>query len=309
MSAHTPPSPFRPKPYVQHVPQFGPRIDTLGDVHGCVDEAVAVLGLLGHRVSFPADPNLPAVVKPAPGRAIAFVGDLTDRGPASRDALRLFEGAVHSGAGFGVMGNHDAKLVRALGGHQLTITHGLETTLEEMASVAPETRARWAAMLLALPHQIKAPTGVGGGDGYVTIVHAAAPTHHQDQENRHSLQRAHYGYADGSLDSHGHLIRDDWAQHYTGPRLVVHGHTPLGEPRLKNRVACIDTGAVFGGWMSALSLDTGQITQVASAVQALERPGVTRDRAIPAGTVRRFALEEQPIATRIHPRDQDEARG
>lgn len=297
MAAQTPPSPFRPVPRILAIDTFGSNIDTVGDIHGCVDETVLLLDRLGHRVTFPDDPNAPAEFTPAPGRALVFVGDLTDRGPRSPDSLRLLEGALASGAGFSVMGNHDSKLLRALAGQPITIGHGLQETLDALQPLHQDTRDRWRDMLLSLPHQIRVPTALPGGDGLATIVHGAAPAHHQDQSTRDSMNRAHYGYADGSTDSHGNLIRDDWALHYTGARLVVHGHTPMSAPRLKNRVVCIDTGAVFGGWMSSLALDTGTITQVASATMAKARPDVLRDPTIPAGTVRQFPITEEQERT------------
>lgn len=297
MSSQTPPSPFRPTPKVITLEAYGSKIDAIGDVHGCVDEAVTLLHTLGHSARFPQDPNLPAEVTVAPGRALVFLGDLTDRGPRSRDALRLLEGSLQSGHGYAVMGNHDSKLLRTLAGQPVSIANGLQTTLDELESVAPETRDRWRAMLHTLPHQIKAPTAMKGGDGWVTFAHGAAPQHHQDEATKNSLNRALYGYADGTTDSLGNLIRDDWALSYSGPRLVVHGHTPMAQPRLKNRVACIDTGAVFGGHLSALSLDTLVITQVASAVNAKDRPGVTKVHTHP-GSVRQFPLTETLEAVR-----------
>lgn len=291
MASQTRPSPYRPTPRVLTLDAYGTRIDSIGDLHGCVDETVALMGALGHTVSFPEDPNQPADVTIAPGRAVVFVGDITDRGPRSRDALRLLEGSLLSGHGYAVMGNHDSKLLRTLAGQPVTIANGLQTTLDELETVTPETKQRWCDMIVALPHQIKAPTALEGGDGWVTFVHGAAPLHHQDQENKNSLNRALYGYADGSTDSHGNLIRDDWALSYDGPRMVVHGHTPIAQPRLKNRVACIDTGAVFGGHLSALSMDSLQITQVASATNAKDRPGVTQAHTKP-GAITTFALSE-----------------
>lgn len=269
-----PPSPFRPTPAVATLNSSA--LDVMGDLHGCAAEAQATLQALGHSVVFPKDVNEPALVTFAPGRKVAFLGDITDRGPRSVDTLRLVEGTLLAGGGC-VMGNHDSKLLRTLAGHKVNVGNGLEQTLEQLESVAPETRDRWRDMILGLPHQIKAPDPMSlGQDGWITLVHGAAPEHHQDQANKNSMNRAHYGYADGTTDSHGNLIREDWAATYKGPRAVLHGHTPIGKPSLKNRVSCLDTGAVFGGHMSALSTDTLVVTQVPSGVCAKERPGVTR---------------------------------
>jgi protein phosphatase len=252
-------------------------MDIIGDLHGCAEEAQIALESMGHKITWPKDVNEPADVTMAPGRTIAFVGDITDRGPRSVDTLRLLEGTLAAG-GVSVTGNHDNKLLRALAGHKLNVGNGLEQTLEQLEGVAPETRDRFRDMLLVLPHQIKAKTDNPdlSDDGYITIVHAAAPLHHQDQVTKNSAARAMYGYADGTVDSKGNLIRDDWAASYVGERGVFHGHTPMGSARLLNKVGCLDTGAVFGGHMSVLSTDTGLITQVPSGFCGKEREGITR---------------------------------
>ena len=291
MAQNKAPSPFRPEPRVQHLDAFGDRLDVVGDVHGCVDEATALLDKVGHRVSFPDDPNLPATFVPAPGRALVFLGDLTDRGPRSRDSLRLLEGALLSGAGFSVMGNHDAKLLRALAGHPIAVAHGLRGTLDELESVAPETRDRWRAMLHALPHQISAPAQAAWG-GRLTFVHGAAPSHHQDQENQNALSRALYGYPNDDVDGEGRPGRVDWAKSYTAERVVVHGHTPLLQPRVLHKVICLDTGAVFGGHLTLWQADTGALHQIAAPQRGYARAGFEdRDRSEGDGVWRTGRLD------------------
>jgi hypothetical protein len=290
------PAPYRPVPRVDTITAFGDRIDAIGDLHGCVEETVHLMGALGHTVRFPDDPNLPAEVTIVPGRALVFLGDITDRGPRSRDALRLVEGALATGAGFCLLGNHDSKLLRALAGQNVQIANGLQGTLDDLATVEPTTRQRWLDMLHGLPHQIKAPApSPHSADGWVTFAHGAAPAHHQDQANANSLSRALYGYADGAVDSNGNLIRDDWAAVYHGPRMVVHGHTPTDRVVGRNRVVCVDTGAVFGGRLSALQIDTGRVFQIDSATCAKERPGVTRTTVDGSGTIHTHALEHTQV--------------
>jgi protein phosphatase len=268
-------------------------VDIVGDVHGCVDETQTALEALGHKIHWPKDPSEPADVSFAPGRVIAFVGDLTDRGPRSKDALRLTEGVLLKGGGC-VMGNHDNKLLRALAGHKLQVANGLETTLEELEDIPEEAKHRWRDMLHKLPHQLIVPCAnkTLSQDGLLTIVHASAPEKHQDQENKNSFSRAMYGYPSDQLDKNGNLVREDWAQVYEGQRGVVHGHTPLPKARLLNNVGCIDTGAVFGGQLSVLSADTGILTQVQSRFCAKERPGVTKD-ITKGGTVTQTQFEPE----------------
>jgi len=68
------------------------------------------------------------------GRQAVFVGDLVDRGPDTPAVLRLVMGMVASGNALCVSGNPEAKLVRALRGAKVTVSHGLAESLEQMAA-------------------------------------------------------------------------------------------------------------------------------------------------------------------------------
>ena len=179
------------------------------------------------------------------------------------------------------MGNHDYKLLRRFVNPKLPVSDDVLATLQDCAGLAPETTERWKHMLHALPHQIRGQTAHPGGDGQVTYVHAAAPIQHLDQANPNSLARNMYGYPEDGIDSNGHIKRMDWARDYDGTRLVVHGHPPQGAVSYKTRVMCLDTGAVFGGHLTALSLDRMELTQVASPLHADARQGVSRFDARP----------------------------
>ena len=61
-------------------------LDIVGDVHGCLDELLELMAALGYRVERLADDY---AVVPPPGRKLAFVGDLVNRGPATAEVLRL----------------------------------------------------------------------------------------------------------------------------------------------------------------------------------------------------------------------------
>jgi protein phosphatase len=90
--------------------EHGP-FDVIGDVHGCFDELLELLDLLGYRVSRTADASgrpLFTVVPPE-GRKAVFVGDLVDRGPNIPDVLRLAMPLAEAGAALCVRGNHDDK--------------------------------------------------------------------------------------------------------------------------------------------------------------------------------------------------------
>src|SRR5690606_28093325 len=101
--------------------------DFVGDVHGCIDELVALLERLGYRVA--ADRS---TASHPGGRTAFFVGDLVDRGPDSAGVLRLVMGMVRDGVAACVPGNHENKLGRALSGRKVTVSHGLAETLAQL---------------------------------------------------------------------------------------------------------------------------------------------------------------------------------
>src|SRR3954468_12760334 len=115
--------------------EHGP-VDIIGDVHGCHDELVGLLGQLGYVVGAvcPGGPSLisgPAYAHPE-GRKAIFLGDLVDRGPRILDAVRLVATMVATGAALCVPGNHDMNLLKKLRGKDVPFTHGLADSLAEI---------------------------------------------------------------------------------------------------------------------------------------------------------------------------------
>src|ERR1700758_1029565 len=70
--------------------EHGP-FDIIGDVHGCFDELVELLGQLGYtvEVSPNGEGNRITTANPPIGRKAVFLGDLVDRGPKIPEVLRL----------------------------------------------------------------------------------------------------------------------------------------------------------------------------------------------------------------------------
>ena len=60
-----------------------------------------------------------------------------------------------------------------------------------------------------------------------------------------------YGDITGEKNDDGTPVRKDWASDYQGEAWIVYGHTPVKKARLVNKTANIDTGAVFGGMLTA----------------------------------------------------------
>ena len=118
--------------------QTGP-FDVIGDVHGCAAELQTLLADLGYVIS--RDEFGRAAGASHPDRRAIFVGDLVDRGPDTPGVLRLVMGMVAAGDAFCVPGNHENKLVRALRGRKVQVTHGLAESLAQLAAEPAEFRA------------------------------------------------------------------------------------------------------------------------------------------------------------------------
>ncbi len=116
--------------------------DIIGDVHGCHDELVDLLGRLGYVIEEGGQ-----VARHPEGRKAIFLGDLVDRGPGVPSVLRLAMGSVGAGTALCVPGNHDIKLMRKLRGRDVRITHGLAESLEQLEHEPQEFRGQVAEFL------------------------------------------------------------------------------------------------------------------------------------------------------------------
>ena len=100
-------------------------------MHGCAAELRTLLTELGWQLGVRRRRRRSARRTPA-GRQAVFVGDLVDRGPDTPGVLRLVMGMVKAGTALCVSGNHEAKLVRALSGANVTVSHGLAESLAQL---------------------------------------------------------------------------------------------------------------------------------------------------------------------------------
>jgi serine/threonine protein phosphatase 1 len=218
----------------------GGRLFAVGDVHGCADELEALLrGLPLER-----------------GDTVAFVGDYIDRGPDSRaavDVLLALRARDELTTVF-LKGNHEDMCLAYLGRHgswgDAWHLNGGTATLRSYGlppSAPPaDVATRLPPAHLAFFEDIR--TWHRTGD--FLVVHAGIrpglPLEQQDEEDLF-------------------WIREEFiAARHGLPYTVVFGHTP------QRRVLVdlpwkigIDTGCVYGGWLTAIELGEGRLYQVA----------------------------------------------
>ncbi len=278
-------TPLRPN---LHRSDTGP-FDIIGDVHGCHEELIALLGQLGWRLEgdCPTHPD---------GRKAVFVGDLVDRGLNSVGVLQLAMRMVHAGVAYAVLGNHDNKLLRYLWGRQIQISHGMERTLQELESQPSEFRDTLREFLEGLPSHLVLD------NGKLVVAHAGIKEAYIGRSSPRIRDFCLYGETTGESDEFGYPVRLNWAADYRGDALIVYGHTPNPEPLWQNNTVNIDTGCVFGGRLTALRYPERETVSV-SALQTYYAPA-RPPKPLQVDTLPNLRIEDvrgkQYIATRLH---------
>lgn len=226
--------------------------DIVGDVHGCLDELRALLSQLGYSIADGAHRH-------PQGRKVVFLGDLVDRGPDTPGVLKTVMAMVEAGTALCVPGNHDVKLMRALRGRKVSLTHGLAESMVQLGAESEELRRKVADFVDDLvSHYVL-------DDGRLVVAHAGMKLSMQGRGSGAVREFALYGETTGETDDYGLPVRYDWAADYRGRAMVVYGHTPVPEPEWLNETICVDTGCVFGGKLTALRYPERELVSVPAA--------------------------------------------
>ena len=164
------------------------------------------------------------------GDDVYLVGDLLMRGPHPRRTIDI---AMQIGAR-SVLGNHED---RVLTGRSLVSE--------------PLDEAHWA-WLRALPLWLDvAAYGL-------RIIHGGlAPGLPIEAQDRDTLLYVRSIAVDGT-PSRVHDPERLWGARYVGPPHVVFGHNAQPEPQIHPWATGLDTGCVYGGWLTALVLEHNQ---------------------------------------------------
>lgn len=189
----------------------------IGDIHGCYQELLQLLELVGL-----ADDDI-----------VVSVGDLVDRGPDSPQVLRYFADRVKAGRAVVLMGNHERKHVRQVFSYSQEITR-LQFGADYTAAV------EWMSHL---PYSYETPE-------FIAVHAALAPQLPLSAQKQEVLA----GTVSGEKELQAQLGGAFWHQVYAGPKPVVFGHHVVGREPLCERglVYGLDTGACHGGRLTAL---------------------------------------------------------
>jgi len=232
--------------------RHGP-FDIIGDVHGCQPELAELLDTLGYQ------PGEDGVRRHPAGRTAVFLGDLVDRGPDTPGVLRIVMAMVAGSAALCVPGNHETKLLRALSGRDVKLTHGLAGSLAQLAAEPPGFTDQVTEFLDGLvSHYLL-------DGGRLVVAHAGLREEMHGRASAAVRAFALYGETTGETDEFGLPVRYPWAQDYRGRAVVAYGHTPVPEAVWVNNTICLDTGCVFGGRLTALRYPERELVSVPAA--------------------------------------------
>lgn len=205
----------------------GPRTVVVGDIHGCYDELLALV----EKVELGSEDRL------------VCVGDLIVKGKKNREVLDLF---ISDARFTSVLGNHDRAILRHWRGEPVKLKHSQKKCLAQLE----EGRARYAPYLESLPFMLDLGTHL--------VVHAGVrPGVALDEQSPDDLTELRT-LGEDRTDRKG----TPWYEVYDGEKVVLFGHWPNGEPRRGRRAVGLDTGCVYGYWLTAYIIETGEFISV-----------------------------------------------
>jgi protein phosphatase len=234
------------------------KIDIIGDIHGCLKEFQDLTLKLGYNWST-------GIPIHSENRVLGFVGDLADRGPESLKIINIIWSLViEKNIAHYTPGNHCNKLYRFFLGNKVQVTHGLETTVAEYEELTASEQKQIREKFIFLYE--KAPLYLDLDQQKLIVAHAGIKKSYIGRNDSKVRTFVLYGDITGEKYPDGSPVRLDWAKEYDGESVIVYGHTPVREPRIINNTYNIDTGAVFGGKLTALRYPEMEIVSVPSTM-------------------------------------------
>jgi hypothetical protein len=201
-----------------------PRTILVGDIHGCRDELEMLLDYVGF----------------VRGDRLIAVGDLIVRGPDPCGSLDV----LYAAGARAVRGNHEDRVLRAIDGER-------EAAGDAQKAAIKALRKRDIAWIRQLPLWIDLP------EHGLRVVHAGVvpglPIERQDP--RALMYMRCLSPSGEPVERRGDAL---WGKAYEGPPHIVFGHNALPDPQIHAASTGIDTGAVYGGSLTAMVLRDGE---------------------------------------------------
>jgi serine/threonine protein phosphatase 1 len=219
----------------------GRRIYAIGDIHGCNRQ------LANLYAEIAADWE----ARPIASALLLHIGDYVDRGADTAGVIeRLVQGCPIPGMDMvNIMGNHESTMLEALSGERAAGTDWLfaggKAALQSYGIDPEGPRDVWTSII---PHShqdfLRNLVLMHREGGYAFIHAGVRPGIALENQARDDLLRSRQPFLYSEIDFGA---------------VVVHGHTPVKAPVVRHNRIAIDTGAVFGGKLTAVVLESDTI--------------------------------------------------
>lgn len=231
----------------------GERIYAIGDIHGCYDQMVALLELIGQDDARRGNSQKTTIL---------FLGDLIDRGPDSAKVIEYLIDLTDNYENILVLrGNHEQAFLDIakgrqdmvhdwlrMGGRRTLRSYGIDPDWASSNSVAlpmriqeqvPRQHIKW---LSKLPYCARS-------DGYFFCHAGVRPGVPLKNQTTHDLM----------------WIREDFLA-YEGNHeaVIVHGHNIEEDVMISSSRIGVDTGAYKTGRLSAIMLEDGRVHPIST---------------------------------------------
>lgn len=231
-----------------------PKTYIIGDVHGCMDE----LQELVQQLAPTADDQL------------IFIGDLIDRGPDSSAVVRqVVQWSKHLNVKL-ILGNHEEKFLRYF--QHIKEGSGIEKQMKHINEFPYLLNSLSDDELDFLGHayhslhipEINTLLIHGGVWRDIHFPLPASYVYNSDKSKAYKhlslLSKTRYLDPKGRFISYGEETQEDifWAEEYSGQYGHIYfGHHPFIQAGPYNfaHATAIDTGCVFGGWLTAVEIN------------------------------------------------------
>jgi serine/threonine protein phosphatase 1 len=201
------------------------RTFAIGDIHGEINKLCGLIQLLN----------------PTPSDQLIFLGDYIDRGPDSQAVVSFLCDLSTQAQCIFLKGNHEALLEQAAVSNRrlhVWLKNGGDTTLLSYGSM-DNLWVQHAEFFKNMPlyHET---------DSYIFVHAGIKPNVPMYQQHESDLL----------------WIRNEFLDQPTGlSKVVVHGHSRVNHVDIQSDKINIDTGAVYGGALSAIELPSQQVIQ------------------------------------------------
>ena len=219
----------------------GQRIYAIGDVHGCLDQLLALHSEIAADLA----------IRPVEESLLIHLGDYVDRGPDSAGVVGLLHGRAvpQVSRRIDLQGNHEAMMLAALTGKPdpaaLWFDNGGSATLESYGVPHDALCDEWShSVPAAHQHWIGSRPLTHQEGGYLFVHAGIRPGRKIARQTADDLLWIREPFL-SSQDRH--------------PFVVVHGHTPGARPDIRPNRIGIDTGAAMGGVLTCLVLEENRM--------------------------------------------------